>query len=540
VRDEGAGEAQGSAAVRGYARSRRPVDSELPLPLRVPAADPVHPTAPLGRWSLLWLATAVVVCRVLQLRSFPIYDDAFITYRYAENFGAGHGLVYNAGADWEPVLGTTTPLYALLLGLASSAGLSVIPISLALNTLCDAVVGWVMARSLATRPVAAVLSVLCFAVLPHVARISTGGMEPPLFIALAVCAAAAASSGRLVLSGSLAALACTTRPEGVLLVATLAVCHVRSQRDALRLLAPVAAIGLVSTGVLTAIYGSPIAQSVRAKAGRHGLGIDVVRAASTVLQGFAPAPLLQVLAPLTLCGLFQALRTSSPLRAFVWFACAIPLAYIVSGAKTWGWYFYAPLTAACLGLGLGIDCLRAWLARSRGALGTCALRLEAAVARGGTLSAIGAALSAAVVVVFVRLTPDQVTPRVYEPLQRLLERLDIAGNRQRLLASDIGAAGYFSRATILDSEGLVWPPAREYPDQPEVVDALRPEYFMIVVNERRLRAFLDHPVHHQYQPLARFNVRGDTELQPAPESLPYGWVQDYIVYVREDVTKRTE
>jgi len=42
------------------------------------------------------------------------YDDAYITYRYADNLRRGHGLVYNLG---EPVLGTTAPLFALLLGL---------------------------------------------------------------------------------------------------------------------------------------------------------------------------------------------------------------------------------------------------------------------------------------------------------------------------------------------------------------------------------------------------------------------------------------
>src|SRR5215510_13476622 len=42
-------------------------------------------------------------------------DDAFITYRYAQNLVMGYGFVYNPG---EPsVLGTTTPLYTLLLAL---------------------------------------------------------------------------------------------------------------------------------------------------------------------------------------------------------------------------------------------------------------------------------------------------------------------------------------------------------------------------------------------------------------------------------------
>lgn len=42
-----------------------------------------------------------------------IYDDAFITYRYANNFSNGNGLVYNVD---EPVWGTTSVLYAILLG----------------------------------------------------------------------------------------------------------------------------------------------------------------------------------------------------------------------------------------------------------------------------------------------------------------------------------------------------------------------------------------------------------------------------------------
>ena len=39
-------------------------------------------------------------------------EDAFITFRYARNIALGHGFVYNLG---ERVLGTTTPLQALLL-----------------------------------------------------------------------------------------------------------------------------------------------------------------------------------------------------------------------------------------------------------------------------------------------------------------------------------------------------------------------------------------------------------------------------------------
>jgi len=46
------------------------------------------------------------------------HDDAFITYRYADQWAHGNGLTFNTG---EHVLGTSAPGYALLLGLLSKA-----------------------------------------------------------------------------------------------------------------------------------------------------------------------------------------------------------------------------------------------------------------------------------------------------------------------------------------------------------------------------------------------------------------------------------
>ena len=51
-------------------------------------------------------------------------DDPFITFRYAWNFANGNGLVFNPG---EQVLGTTSPLFAILLGLVSKK-VEIIPI----------------------------------------------------------------------------------------------------------------------------------------------------------------------------------------------------------------------------------------------------------------------------------------------------------------------------------------------------------------------------------------------------------------------------
>src|SRR4030042_4093279 len=72
-------------------------------------------------------------------------DDAYITFRYAQNLLQGDGLVYNPG---QMVLGTTTPVYALLMaGLAALAGGAHAPfphLALAVNALADGLTCWLI------------------------------------------------------------------------------------------------------------------------------------------------------------------------------------------------------------------------------------------------------------------------------------------------------------------------------------------------------------------------------------------------------------
>lgn len=70
---------------------------------------------------------------ILTLLYFMIYqnfsqDDAYITFRYARNLSSGAGFVYNPG-EW--VLGTTTPLFTVLLALlAALTKLDVVVVSI--------------------------------------------------------------------------------------------------------------------------------------------------------------------------------------------------------------------------------------------------------------------------------------------------------------------------------------------------------------------------------------------------------------------------
>ncbi|MEY4916951.1 MAG: hypothetical protein RL616_864 [Verrucomicrobiota bacterium] len=72
------------------------------------------------------LGLLVVACVALRAALSATTDfsvgDAFITFRFAEQFAAGHGLVFNAG-EW--VGGNTSVLHSLLLGLGACTGASV-------------------------------------------------------------------------------------------------------------------------------------------------------------------------------------------------------------------------------------------------------------------------------------------------------------------------------------------------------------------------------------------------------------------------------
>ena len=141
---------------------------------------------------------ALIVALALLARFIPgprTIDDAFITFRYARNILAGQGFVYNPG---EAVLGTTTPLYTLLMvGLGALTGGVEAPfplLALLVNALADAVTClllWNLGRRLGFER-AGVAAALAWAVAPFSVTFAIGGLETSLYVALLTGALAAA------------------------------------------------------------------------------------------------------------------------------------------------------------------------------------------------------------------------------------------------------------------------------------------------------------------------------------------------------------
>jgi len=111
-------------------------------------------------------------------------DDAFITYRYAENLARGKGFVFNPG---ENVQGTSSPLYTILLTLTSFLlDSSWLPtVSRIISLVADGVsfvLLWRMCSSL--NALAQFLAGALFALYPKVILIGISGMEASVTVML--------------------------------------------------------------------------------------------------------------------------------------------------------------------------------------------------------------------------------------------------------------------------------------------------------------------------------------------------------------------
>jgi hypothetical protein len=186
--------------------------------------------------SLLGLATALVTYLALsiwywvQIGPF-IIDDAFIFFRYAENFARGHGFVYNVG---EPVEGYTSFLWVLVLGVLRWCGLELVAAAKILGVLLGAAtitLTWFAARTLfPSLGFAGALPSLYLASNRTFCVWSVEGMDAKVFGAVIVAAFVAwlrYGSGVvwkwIPATGILVGLLPLARPEGYLVAGVLAV-----------------------------------------------------------------------------------------------------------------------------------------------------------------------------------------------------------------------------------------------------------------------------------------------------------------------------
>lgn len=183
---------------------------------------------------LLPLIIVLASIAVIVLHNAAIHpwmlDDAFISFRYAENFCSGHGVVYNVG---DRVEGYTSFLWVALLALGHGVGLDTVFFSKILGFIFS--VACILLLASAHRFVkyvdkkASLIAVLFLGTWGIFTPWATSGMEVTLFTFLVLLSvllhlsARTADDGkaRLRLVGVICALSALTRPEGLLIFAVL-------------------------------------------------------------------------------------------------------------------------------------------------------------------------------------------------------------------------------------------------------------------------------------------------------------------------------
>ncbi len=179
-------------------------------------------------WSIVILAAAMAFAHAWSLRW--TCDDAFISFRYAQNLADGHGLVFNLDPAEAPVEGYTNFAWNMWLALGAAIGFAGDGLeswSIFWGCLAHAAtvwllgyIGWRNSRGAAAVPIAAP----AYAASYSAASLAPAGLETAMFVLLGLfmwLLTVERRCGRqLWILGFLAALAAMTRSDGAILVAS--------------------------------------------------------------------------------------------------------------------------------------------------------------------------------------------------------------------------------------------------------------------------------------------------------------------------------
>ena len=428
----------------------------------------------------LIIASAVWVLVIHVLVPVLPYDDAFITYRYAENIFDGNGPVYNQG---ERVFGSSTPLYlAWVTAIRFSASeISLPELIVRLNAIWLITAGllsYLLVRRLSSSRLLAALVAVTIMLHRSMLAVSTGGMESFLFVSLLLACWLALISERALLAGLLAGLATLTRPEGVVLI-PLVVLALWHRRDRL-VKAGIACslVGLIWVVFATTYYGSPIPNSVIAKS-QPLYPIPAGASAKAVLMGL-PGMLIDdyelthnplVSGMVWAVWMLAAIATildSEARRKLAWlpagFVIGVLALYLVGNPALFLWYWPHLFVPALVALALGLPVLGSRLSQRYGqqrpAIARCAVPIATSLlilicsvslfrpyveAPGGMLSTL----------TDVSENAERLRVLAYRKTAEELNK--VIDDQTRLAAPEIGSLGYYFKGKLLDGCGLVSP-----------------------------------------------------------------------------------
>lgn len=398
----------------------------------------------LGRPFLHWLVLSVPVLIFGWFYLPYAQDDPYLTYRYAENIARGLGFVYNAG---ERVLGTTSPLYALILAALYPVSPNIPLTSNVISTASIAVavlVAFVLARQL-TGFWTAFLIALSLAVNPLM--YISFGMETPLYVALLLATFTLYWKGRYSLAAVMAGLLTLTRPDGVILaIVLLGDLGLRRRRIPVQSLA--AYLATISPWLLFSLFyfGSPITNTLAAKADYFGGLSFLIDAKHWWEFMFAwRTPLQYVVALPGFLAVPTALKHAQARLLVIW-ALSYAAGYTFLNASAF-WYYTPLLPVLTILIGWGVFIAIRWLWQE--------VFLSPPTRRGFVFAVI-LAVSWLLVGETAEAWAQRHSPERMETYRRVgLWLREHTDPKSTVGVGDVGIVGYYSQRAMIENNALV-------------------------------------------------------------------------------------
>lgn len=379
-------------------------------------------------------------------------EDAFITYRYSYNLATGHGFVYNLG---ERYLGTSAPLYGLLLGILGMLNANWIPAF----SMCLCAIGlfgsalgiYAFGEQVNRRAQGAVAAIL-FVLSPL--TLESFGSEFPLLMLFVIWALVLYKREKMLHTASFGAVAFLIRPDSALLLLVIAFDYLFSQRKfpwkELLVITTIIAPFLILAKLY---YGSFFPGTMAAKVAQTQSGNWhlFLRDAYGALRNryFPPSPgggysaALKIPIALLLAGV-ALFRVARPWRLILIWTALFVLFYQFARLPYYHWYL-VPIS-------IGLSILVAGLLDA-----IVSLALWRATSSKARQLAFGAVL---ITGCSLRLMALSKGPPSFDPKMKLYQEIGQYMNshtapNESIGYVEIGLIGYYSHRRIIDPLGLV-------------------------------------------------------------------------------------
>jgi hypothetical protein len=312
-------------------------------------------------WLLMGCAGIIRILFASRLLPDGLFDDAYITLRYATNLIKGLGLVFNAG---ERVMGTTSPLFTFILAaggrILGPSHLEEIAVSVGILACLGTLYFWERILAAAGVPPSVkwtFLAVLAF--LPSFISNSTSGMETPVVLLLMSLSLYLYIENRLLAVSVVSFLLFLSRMDTGIWLLALGIHILTSRRGKLvhDLVRPLVLFCIATATWLsfTKIYfGTVVPQSIVGKAVSHNAFVPPDwHYALTFLSAFVPAQRLGAWGLVAIAAVFFLLvpsmldlwRSHVQLRPIVYFFPIYVATFLASHAPLFSWYLMPPKLA---------------------------------------------------------------------------------------------------------------------------------------------------------------------------------------------------